>query len=168
MKAKVFFALAALFPLCGFAGETVRFPWDEEKGYALTFYNGQGEKDYRIITSVDFGDNGLKRVYFDLDYYNFKDDAESKEDLCVPGKGASAGVMTINGQAIKVFKWCKRYKDKASYIQVTPETPKGLAFVVDQLSRSPKMVDVSIEGVSFDVSAVGFSSVWNKSSDIAL
>ncbi len=172
MKSISFLLATALFlPLTCMAEDMV-FPWNLEKRNAQT-YRPIVPDAIAVTAHVEYGDGGGKSVYFDLDYYDTKDGKILSKGTCDPAKYTvqdfSTGIMTINGQAIKVIEWCKKYNDLGTnFYQATPQTDQGLAFVVKSLSDASSTVNIELKGIPFKLSADGFSAVWNNTSDKAL
>ncbi len=167
----IILGIVILFPLTCMA-EDIIIPWNVVSRIAQTYRPIQ--PDPILITAhVEYGSGGDKAVYFDLDYYDTDSGKIVSKGTCDPTRYVapdySSEVMTVNGQAIKVFVWCKKYSDTGTnFYQATPQTKQGLAFVVNALSASSTTVNLELIGIPFRLSAEGFTAVWNKSSDKAL
>lgn len=122
-----------------------------------------------IQAVIAYGKGGNKYLYFRLSDYDMAQDQTSDKDYCNPTGFDDRGVITVNGQAIKILRWCKKYNDSSNhYLELTALTDQGSAYIINQFSRASKSVELDIDGKKITISAEGFTAAWGKSTDKAL
>lgn len=172
MLVKALLGFAALLPLAAHA-EQIVLPWstDSDSASTLVIETEPETVDLspELKASVDFSSSGFKAVYFRIRYLNGKTFKPSMTDYCNPVGYSEKGVITINGQPIKVFMWCNKFTDmNVHYEEMVPETDAGKAFVIKTLSGAKGNVLVKVGDNEFELSSTGFTAIWSKSSDKAL
>lgn len=168
MKYKyISFVAALFFPLIGIAEDSV-MPWDTSNRMAFTLT--KNNTDTTLLEAVvAYGSGGDKNIYFQLSYYDLVQDKTAAKDYCNPAEFNDRGIASVNGQAVKVIRWCKKFQNaNEHYLQITALTDQGSNFIVNQLSKAPSQVELEVDGNKFKISAIGFSSVWNSLSQKAL
>lgn len=171
MKNRLPILIAAIvFPLAGMAESLLVAPWSADDRTANAWIRDKtGEA--MIQATIAYGKGGGKNIYFDIYDYDVANDKIGDKDYCNPYDYTSAdqGVAILNGQAIKIYQWCKKFADsKKHYLQITAATDQGGNFISSQLAKAPKSIELEVDGRIFTISAEGFSQIWNKTSNRAL
>lgn len=79
------------------------------------------------------------------------------------------GIAKFNGQAIKMFAWCKKFNNSDGYyLQLAPETKRGKQFVINTFKSAKNTVLFEYEGLSVHIPAKGFTYAWNNAGGDAL
>lgn len=169
MKTKLLLCFASLlFPLIGMAEFKSAYPWRVEDQEAHTWHTENAVTTH-VTTNINYSQDGSKNIYFSLADYDLANDRTSGKNYCDPAGFNNRGVITLNGQAIKVIMWCKKFSDGSNhYLEVTALTNQGSSYIVNQFSRAPESVELGIDGKRITISAKGFLASWGKSTDRAL
>lgn len=125
-------------------------------GTGTIILDAEGRPNKRgFLTKIDFTASGKKRVFFTT--------VDLGSDACRVDSFKDQFLITVNGQVIKAFGWCKKAPtDTYHHVQFTAATDEGGKFIIDAFLNSPKEVAVSYFGENFGVSSVGFSKAWNS------
>ncbi|MGO2317425.1 MAG: hypothetical protein ACTH6O_00470 [Vibrio toranzoniae] len=142
----------------------------------------------RISNSVD----GKQRLYFEVysqssRISNQSDTIDSMKDMmssltqhntCKKDEVDENIVWTFNGQNIQMTAFCNEFpslfrEDETHFkLTVTPTTPKGVSFVINELKNAPNKIRIRANyyynSLVIDLTAKGFSKAWRNHGGDAL
>jgi hypothetical protein len=161
------FLLAALASTPVFAQEFRSTDWGQRgDSNAYTFEvveaNGKIERSGNwYIAKIGHGEGGQKAIYFSV--------SNNIDETCNPSTFKSSNIAKLQGQAVKVFSWCRQFSDLPThYIEFTSETPAGDEYVINLFKNSLEPIKIEFANKSFSISPIGFQAEWEKAGGDAL
>ena len=142
-------------------------PWSDEYNVAFVTYtpnfNDYSSQEKVFMSVVSHSRIGLQRIYF-RDYYR---NYYAQPKTCVSTNNDIA-IITFNNQAVKMFRWCKRFDDGKDFYEYIPATERGHSYVVNlfKTSTSPIKIDLGNDTIFFPV--MGFTRIWNSAGGDAI
>ncbi len=105
---------------------------------------------------------GEQRIYLTNGYL-------SEKDICKFTYMSNNITMNFNGQAVKMFRWCKKSSNSnQNYYQYTPQTKRGDAYLVNLFKQSKQPVKVQFDDETLYIPVKGFTRVWNSAGGNAI
>ncbi|WP_201596390.1 hypothetical protein [Psychrobacter vallis] len=165
-KSLILLFVGSLIAIKSYATEIEDFmSWAQmDNGSAWIKYNSGYSDESKILESeISHSKSGGQRLYFSD--YNATNINSCKYTTTIP----DSTTMIFNGQAVKMSRWCQKFRDSSSYyFSLTPETERGHNYVVNlfKVATSPIEIQFNNERTYFPV--IGFTKAWNSAGGNAI
>ena len=129
----------------------------------IKYTSNYGDETKILASEISHSKSGGQRLYFS-EYYA-ADINSCKYKTTVP----DSTTMIFDGQAVKMSRWCSKFRDSNSYyFSLTPETERGHNYVVNlfKIATSPIEIQLNNEKTYFPV--IGFTKAWNSAGGNAI
>lgn len=116
-----------------------------------------------FLAEIDFGKDGVKRVYFTHFY-------RANLSSCEQKRHATNTVIKVNNQAIKAIYYCNPFNDNKEkhYLSLTAKTDAGQNFIVNAFKQAKSHIIFEFGNMKIFFPATGFSKSWNSSGGNAI
>ncbi len=117
-----------------------------------------------LYFAVNHSKDGSQRLYIE---YAIVNDEEELVSTCSVESDSETVVITINGQPVKFISFCSESGSDSWYQSMTAQSAAGRDFVINAFKTS-KTVSISTPAYKLEVSAKGFTKVWDNTGGDAL
>lgn len=141
-------------------------PWGSIKGglgAGVYYIPEYGNEPKYFDATVSHSKSGAQRIYFTELY-------AGSANICNYETNYSTTItMIFNGQAVKMMRWCKKFKSSNHYYyDYTPATNHGDNYVINLFKKSTAPIKIQIDNDTIFFPVLGFTRVWNSAGGNAI
>lgn len=164
-------ALSLVFSSASNASDWIQYnsgDWNDYKDESFAVLakpeniNSNTELDRVLVVHISHSVSGKQKIYI-------KDQYVGKHDSCDTSENGTFVVAKFDNQPVKMILYCETFTNvNIKYAYATPETNKGLQYVVNLFKKKSGSVNVEFHGLNGQISAKGFTKAWNSAGGNAI
>lgn len=146
-------------------GFQIPFSWSEyDNGTASVLYTSDYSDESRYFKSeISHSTSGYQGIYFRDIYIGSFSACNSRTTA------SDTTTVVFNGQAVKMLRWCKKFKDADQYyLELTPATERGDSYIINLFKIATLPIKIQYDNEILYFPVIGFTKAWNSAGGNAI